>query len=191
MTCAGAHILTARTIDVAKLKAGFRAAAQKRGIDPINGATTYQAANVQADINKREHWSRVKAEGKWWTKPQMWLVPRSYESSANSQWVEIDGELVYKPPHKQGHLIRNLEDKVLEQIFWQALNLTTQGVEVELRPFKQMAVLFKEVLQEMRKEDRARIPLREIHHRQGFELQWILTRHGTTKLSIVEWRKTA
>lgn len=178
-----------RPIDVAKLKAGFRAAALRRGINPDTGSTVFQAANVQADLNKQAHWNRVKQAGKWWAKPQMWLVPRSYERSANAVWYEGDGELAYKPPHKQGHLIRNLEDKVLEQIFWQALNLTTQGVEVELRPFRQMAVLFGEVLREMRKEDRSRVPLRELHHKQGFELQWILTKRGTTKLVYAAYKQ--
>lgn len=50
-----------RQIDTAALKAAFRQRAHQLGIDPAAGSTSYQAANVKAEVAKRTHRQRMAA----------------------------------------------------------------------------------------------------------------------------------
>lgn len=44
----------ARTFDYSAFRAAFVQSAVARGIDPLAGATSYQVANLKADLRKRE-----------------------------------------------------------------------------------------------------------------------------------------
>lgn len=191
--------MAVRTIDVAKLKAGFREAARKRGIDPIAGATTFQASNVQADIRQREHWRRVQADGKWWAHAHMWAITPSQERASRPPsfgnilgWDDDErpehGELDYIPPHVRGWFIRDLEDAVFRRMFWQSFSITGEAVDLDIVPIAAVVPLIREVLREY---SAARATLKEIHRRQGYELQWIITRHNTVKLVRVAVPKSA
>lgn len=67
-----------RGFDAAGYKTAFRTACQQRGIDPLSGASVYQAANISAEHRKAEKRAQAQAErdsqyGAWWTKPEKWL----------------------------------------------------------------------------------------------------------------------
>lgn len=188
-----------RPIDVAKLKAGFRAAAVRRGINPDTGSTVFQAANVQADLNKQAHWNRVREVGRWWIHPHVWAITPSQERAARPPslgnilgWDDQDrpeqGDLGYTPPHIKGWFIRDLEDTVFKRIFWQAFRITGEPVDLDIVPITAVVPLIREVLHEFAA---ARATLKEIHRRQGFELQWTITRHNSIRMIRVAVPKTA
>lgn len=175
-----------RHIDIAKLKADFRKAAEKRGIDPIAGSSVYQVANVVAETKRREHWARCKQAGDWWAHAEMWAMTPRQERSANTRWLEDEdgltvdhGDLGYRPPHKQGLLIRKLEDRVFDRLFWQSYTIRREYVDLDIIPITAVVPLIREVLREFRA---AKMTLKEIHHRQGYELRWIITKHHTMKM---------
>lgn len=47
-------------MSIAKLKADFRASCEHHGVDPEYGSTTFQAANVKAEQQKRTHHQRMR-----------------------------------------------------------------------------------------------------------------------------------
>jgi len=169
-------------LDVAALKASFQKRCAQTGVDPQQGSTSYQVVHFKAAERKQ-----AQIRTGWWLDPRYWLAPPSTERSSMGVWY--DGELLdfldYKPPKKGGLLIRKLEDTVLESLYWQSRNRLKIHLTYEEALAAEGPQLLKEVLQELHHEDREQLTLKEIHHRQGFELQWIVTKHGTVKLSRV------
>lgn len=59
--------------DLTAFKAGWRAACSKYGVDPVEGATSYQVAAYKADVEKAR---KQAARTYWWRQdPGIWADP--------------------------------------------------------------------------------------------------------------------
>ncbi len=63
-----------RRFDYPRYKAQFRSACAARGVDPLRGATTYQAANIRAEQR------RARRCGRWWLNERLWEDAPPYHS---------------------------------------------------------------------------------------------------------------
>ncbi|MDZ4766512.1 MAG: hypothetical protein SGI73_18400 [Chloroflexota bacterium] len=64
--------------DAAQYKHAFRAACARRGVDPVYGASVYQAINARADQLKADKRRAIRAardpmDGAWWQQPELWF----------------------------------------------------------------------------------------------------------------------
>jgi hypothetical protein len=55
-------------------KAQFRSACKRRGVDPVRGATVYQAANARAEQRRKTRCTR------WWLDETLWEDEPPYHS---------------------------------------------------------------------------------------------------------------
>ncbi len=66
---------------------GFRAACERRGVDPARGATGYQVVNAVVDRRRAvRKWSRLP-QRHWWQNPDLWLNCPPYRSETEQQAV--------------------------------------------------------------------------------------------------------
>lgn len=78
------------SFDAAGFKRAFRAAALRRGIDPAAGSTSYQAANLRADLRKaaQRRANRRFRQPIWWSEPDMWEFCPPYHSPVERAALE-------------------------------------------------------------------------------------------------------
>ena len=68
---------------------GFRAACERQGIDPAQGATGYQVVNTVVDQRRarRRSLRGAAALDAWWCNPDLWLNCPPYRSETEQQAV--------------------------------------------------------------------------------------------------------
>ncbi|PJF24987.1 MAG: hypothetical protein CUN53_15050 [Phototrophicales bacterium] len=78
------------SFDAARFKRAFRAAAIRRGIDPAAGSTSFQAANLRADLRKamQRDANRRFRQPIWWSEPDMWEFCPPYHSPVERAAIE-------------------------------------------------------------------------------------------------------
>ncbi len=78
------------SFDAARFKRAFRAAAIRRGIDPDAGSTSYQAANIRADLRKtaQRTANRRFRQPIWWSEPDIWAFSPPYHSPVERAALE-------------------------------------------------------------------------------------------------------
>jgi hypothetical protein len=149
----------ARSINVTQLKQAFRQAALQRDIDPDAGATSYQAANVQAELRKRHkneaEFAFWEAAGGTWRRRRLWAdAGRSHSQTESAALKSILQQCQDVPAD-------NMED--CEFDFWaHVFSLVKADLAHEAS---------------VRKQERP-APLRDIHTARGIKIEWINVETG-------------
>ncbi len=76
--------LTRRRFDYAEFVEGYREACGEWGIDPVEGATSYQVVRVRAE---QQRLAESRSERRWWERHELWLDCPPYHSEAEGEAI--------------------------------------------------------------------------------------------------------